>query len=642
MKQIISFRMNWLLCLSFIIFSLSFSPVMAQTMTVRTAQGVSYVFTANSDDMTYSDNGKSLTIQGKAFSTSDITGISIDESVAAVKNTVTVNYDGTSASVLVAGNVAPYVTGTVNGAHVSLTQTNTDDIDGDEITYTLSGNSSDGEFSMTGSYKATVELNGLSLTNPTGAAISIMDGKRINISVQKDTQNTLTDGSGSQKAAFYVKGHAEFKGKGTLNVYGNYAHAIKSGDYLSVKNCTINVLSAVKDGISCNEYFLMESGSISISGVGDDGIQADLDGTASTGEKTGHEDEDTGNVYIQGGTITITISAAAAKGIKAGGDMKVTDGTLDITTTGNGAYDSDEKDAKGCAALKSDGNMTISGGTLTLKSTGTGGKCMKADGTLTITNGTITATTTGSQYRYSNNITASAKAIKADAALVISGGTVTATSKTHEAIESKGTLEISGGVVSATSSSDDAINSSGDFTISGGYVMGYATGNDGLDANGNFYLKGGNVYAIGSRQPEVAIDANTEGGKKLYITGGNLVTVGPLENNSQLTQSCYQNASVSANTWYGLYQDGTLVMAVKTPSATSNLGTGMIVSTSGTTTLKSGISLSGGNTIFGGMGNVGGTASGGSAVTLSSYTGSGGGMGPGGGGFGPGGGGWRW
>ena len=54
------------------------------------------------------------------------------------------------------------------------------------------------------------------------------------------------------------------------------------------------------DGISCNEYFLMESGAINISGMGDDGIQCDLDSDASTGETVNNEDEDSGNMYISG------------------------------------------------------------------------------------------------------------------------------------------------------------------------------------------------------------------------------------------------------------------------------------------------------------------------------------------------------
>ena len=64
-------------------------------------------------------------------------------------------------------------------------------------------------------------------------------------------------------------------------------------------------------GISCNEYFLMESGSINISGTGDDGIQADLDGDTSTGMTTNHEDEDSGNGYLNatvsgGSNVTLT------------------------------------------------------------------------------------------------------------------------------------------------------------------------------------------------------------------------------------------------------------------------------------------------------------------------------------------------
>ena len=33
---------------------------------------------------------------------------------------------------------------------------------------------------------------GLTLTNPSGAAINVQNGKRIDISVKKDTKNTLT------------------------------------------------------------------------------------------------------------------------------------------------------------------------------------------------------------------------------------------------------------------------------------------------------------------------------------------------------------------------------------------------------------------------------------------------------------------
>lgn len=627
----------------------------AQTMNVVAGQ-VTYQFPAEqTGEMTYSE-GKTLTVMGKVFNLSDITKIYIDDT-AVTANSVQVAYDGSQAMVLVAGNIAQYIEPTVSGAHVGIVQGDV----ADEVTYVLSGQSDDGEFYMSGSYKATLELDGLTLTNQTpvysGAAIYVQNGKRIDVSVKKGTVSTLTDcPSGSQKGCLWIKGHAEFKGKGTLNVYGKVKHAIKTGEYMTLKNCTVNVLEAVGDGVNVSEYFLMESGELTVSGVGDDGIQADIDGTASTGATADHEDEDSGNVYLEGGTLTVTVTAAASKGVKAAGDLFVNDGIIAVTTTGNGTYDSDEQDAKGCAALKSDGNMTISGGTLTLKSTGSGGKCIKADGLLTVSGGTTTATSTGSQYRYNSSYTASAKAVKAGAVttsgsgrnvtykysggIVVTGGTLTASSSSHEAIESKSTIDISGGTVYAYSS-DDAINSASDFTVTDGYVMGYSTGNDGMDANGDFYIKGGTVYAISTRSPEVAIDANTEGGHQLYVTGGNIVAIGGLENGSSLSQTCYQASSYSTNTWYGLYSGSTLLLAFKVPSG-SSMGTPMVVSTAGTPALKSGVSVSGGTSIWNGYGSLDATVSGGSSVSLSGYTGGNGGPGGGGpgGGGGHGGGGW--
>ena len=623
----------------------------AQTLNVVMGD-VTYQYPASqAGDMTYTDNGSSLTIAGKTFSTGLISKIYTD-GTSVSDNTVSVSYEGTQATVAIAGNIAQYIeTATVSGAHVTIEQTEelTNDLikagTVDEISYSLSGSSSDGSFTMDGKSKATIELRGLTLTNPSGAAINILDGKRIALSAKNGTENTLADGSGSQKACLYCKGHLELKGKGTLNVSGNYAHAIKSGDYMEVKNLTLNVLGAVKDGLSCNEYFLMESGTVSISGVGDDGIQCDIDNDegTSTGETTDHEDEDSGNIYLEGGTLTISVTADAAKGVKADGDMRITGGDINVTTSGGGTWDTDDSKTKASTGLSSDGNMTITDGTLTLTSTGGGGKGISTDGTLTISGGTINITTTGGIVAYangtlSNNYTgntdrldsdykSSPKGIKADGNLIIDGGTINVNSSKSEGIESKGTITINGGQT-FSQAGDDAINASGDMTINGGYVCAYSTGNDGLDANGNCYIKGGVVYAIGTTQPEVAIDANTEGGKKLYIQGGSIITCGSLESGAQLSQSCYQASSWNKNAWYALYNGDELVIAIRTPSAGGN---GMVVSTSGTPTLKSDVTVSDGTAYFGGMANVGGTISCGNTVSLSSYTGNSGG--PGGGGF---------
>ena len=447
-------------------------------------------------------NGETLTIMGKTMELSAIDSITINESTVQ-DNAVSITYSGTTATVTVAGNVAQYVTPTVNGAHVSMDQTNTSDIDGDEITYTLAGTTTNGSFSLSGSYKCTLALAGLTMTNPSGAALNITNGKRIQISVKKDTENTLTDGAnGSHTGCIYSKGQIQLQGNGTLNVAGKTKHAIKSGDYIRIKNLTLNITSAKKDGISCNEYFLMQSGTVTIKGVGDEGIQCELDGTTSTGQTTDHEDEDSGNIYIEGGTLTVN------------------------NTSGEG-------------------------------------------------------------------------------------------------IESKGELFISGGNVTVNAK-DDAINAASHLTISGGTVYACATNNDGIDANGNCYIKGGVIFAIGAREPEVAIDANTEKNFKLYVTGGTIIAIGGLERGSSLTQKCYQASSWTKNKWYAM-TIGNETIAFKTPSSGGN---GLVVSGASQPTLKQGVTVSDGTIIFGGNGYADATVTGGTSVSLSEYSGQGGG-GPG-------------
>ena len=721
----------------------------AQTLNIQVGS-VTYQFpAAQTGEMTYSD-GTSLTVMGKTFTLSDISAMTVDDTEV-TDNLVTIAYSGTSATVTIAGNVAQYVSATVSGAHVTIAQSNTDAIDGDEITYQLSGTTTDGSLTLGGSYKCTVSLAGVTLTNPSGAAINITNSKRIQLSAKSGTTNTITDGSGSQKACIYSKGQLQLQGNGTLNVVGNYKHGIKSATYIEIKNQTLNITSTVSDGINCEEYFLMKSGTVTISGVGDDGIQCDLGGTSSTSETTDHEDEDSGNIYLEGGTLNVTATATAAKcvksegsvtvsggtitlnakgavdtsdtsdlsyaagikadgdftqsggdititvtgasgrgigvdgtftttesstgtltitnsgaltssgstyfatakGIKAGvvainggtidvtmsgqaskaiksdsddgsGNMTITGGTVTINDSGAGGYDGVDKDAKGAGCLKADNNMTISGGTLTLKATGTGGKGIKADGTLTISSGTISATSTGSQYKYSSSVTASPKAIKSTGALTISGGTVYAKSGSHEGMESKSTISISGGYI-YVEASDDAINSAGVFTITGGYVFANSSGNDGLDANGNMTISGGTIVAVSASGAEVGIDVIENG--TLTIKGGNIIAIGGLENTNNVSGTCYQASSYSKGSWYGFYNNsGTLITAFKVPS-NSSMGTPMAVYTStGTPSLKSGVTGSG-TSYWNGYGYS--SCSGGSSVSLSTYTSSG--MGGGGG-----------
>ncbi len=487
------------------------------------------------------------------------------------------------------------VTVTVSGGHVKADHGSVK-----SVCYQVSGTTENGSLTIVGDKKYEVVLNSVSITNPDSAALNLLSSKRAYVVLNGSSM--LADGPTSQndhKGTLYCKGKLLLNGTGSIEVYGHYNNAIHSADYIVTRpGMNIYAKSTANHGLKAND-----------------------------------------GIYINGGILNVEVTADGAKGINSESNIVVNGGRTTVVATGGGVYEDGE--AKGGAAIKCDSTYTQNGGEVLLKATGNGGKGLKADWEAVVNGGTLTVMTTGGTYSYSRD-TASPKGIKigtknVHGRLDINGGTVNVYAKGSEGIESKGTIDITGGTVSVASS-DDAVNSASTFTISGGLVMGYSTGNDGLDANGNMYVKGGTVYAISAGGAEVGIDANTEGGYKLYVEGGNIVAVGGLENGAQLSQTCYQS-SWSRNTWYALYNGDNAVLAFQTPS---NGGTALVVSTPGTTSLTQGCSVSGGTSCFLGMGYTGSTVSGGSTVSLSAYSG-GSGMGPGG--MGPGGmggpGGWR-
>ncbi|MBR1488939.1 MAG: carbohydrate-binding domain-containing protein [Bacteroidales bacterium] len=485
---------------------------------------------------------------------------------------------------------------------------------GEKVLYKLSGTASDGFFKLYSANKQALQLDGLSLTNKNGAAINVQSSKRTFVVV--NGTNQLADGSSysdtpsdeDEKAAFFSEGQLVFSGSGSLTVTATGKAGITSDDYVRfLSSPTVTVKSTAGHGVRGKDA-----------------------------------------VVVTDGTLGITVSAAGKKGISSDGPVQIDGGKTTITVSG-GVDSSDSSDLSGSAGIKADGIFTINDGVLTVTNSGQGGKGISSDLQGYFNGGTVKVTVSGSNYgssssgmggpggwggwggwgssSSSSDNSVAAKGIKFDGNLVFAGGTVSVTAKSHEAIESKGTIEVKGGRIFAQSS-DDAINAASHLTISDGYVCAYSTGNDGLDSNGNMYIKGGVVYAIGKGSPEVALDANTESGYKLYVSGGTLFAVGGLENGAQLTQNCY-SASWNKNSWYAV-SVGDKTYAFKTPSSGGN---GLVVSAASKPELKSGVSVSGGESIFEGMGLIAPEVSGGSSVSLSSYSGGGG---FGGGGFGPG------
>ncbi|MCH5175727.1 MAG: carbohydrate-binding domain-containing protein [Prevotellaceae bacterium] len=509
---------------------------------------------------------------------------------------VEITYSGTEAAVVIPQSVEGVTCSSGTSSDVVLTSTNTTG----EITYKISGASSNGSLTINGEYKMTVLLNGVTLTSLTGAAINIKCGKRIALVMADGSANSLADAAnGSQKACIYTKGHLELSGAGTLNVTGNANHAIASKEYLQVKKSVkaINVQKAANDGIHVGQYFQMNGGEITMNGIGGDGIQVEYK-TDDNGNAVADE-ENTGAVTISGGNLSIAVTATAAKGIKAEGNITFDEShsapIVNVTTTG-GVDTSDSNDIKGCVAMKSDGNITVDGGSLTLTSTGQGGRALTCDGMLTINGGSVNASAKGANYgtqsndmggggmfggggpggnrpsgpgnngngSQTQNGSKSAKGVKAEGAIVITGGDIKATSASHEGMESKSTFTMTGGTLYAEAS-DDALNSAKDMTISGGVVYAYSTGNDGIDSNGNIYMKGGVAIGFGAGGAESGID--TEESCRLYLTGGYIFGIGGrIDCNVSASSQAYGSVSSSFSSGYAVLSNGNeRLFAVKLP-----------------------------------------------------------------------------
>lgn len=335
--------------------------------------------------MPYGDT--QLNILGKTYALNEVDSICVNNEELEDDNII-VTYSGNTAQVKVAGNIASHITASVNGAHVAVLQ---DATVASEYIYTLEGSTSNGSFYQDGSYKITLLLNGVDITNPDSAAINIRDGKRIAIEIIDGTTNNLVDGkNGTQKGCFAVKGHSEINGTGTLNITGNSNHAFWGKEYVELKKTTgtINVLGAVGDGFNVNQYISIKGGNITVKDVGDDAMQVSQE-TDDNGTVV-DEVENTGEVIISGGTIDIATTGNAAKGFKVATNYVQSGGTVTVTQTGS--LTNENNDLSYVTAVKADKDITITGGNITVNNTADGGKGLSAEGNISIDETTATTT----------------------------------------------------------------------------------------------------------------------------------------------------------------------------------------------------------------------------------------------------------
>ncbi|MBN1401895.1 MAG: carbohydrate-binding domain-containing protein [Anaerolineae bacterium] len=407
--------------------------------------------------------------------------------------------------------------------------------------YEISGSLDDGQILVDTEDKqaVTLILSGLDLTCTTSAPLVVMSAEKVVVHLTEGTENRLTDGEAyvyaspdedEPNATLFSKDDLTISGHGALIITANYHDAITSKDDLAITGGTIRV-DSVADGIRGRDSLSITGGTIQVTAAGD-GIESNND-----------EDPDEGIVSIEGGRLDIT---AGEDGIEAetrvtvrGGDITLSTGGGSVNSSsqgsgwgnwappGRGAAQSDQtpSDEGSAKGIKAGAEVTIEGGSIQIDSSD---DAIHSNDSLTITGGTIA-------------IASGDDGIHADAEVTIRGGQITI-AQSYEGIESA-VITIGDGNIHIVSS-DDGLNVAGGndgsalggrpgqnsfslsgnqyLDISGGYIAVDASG-DGLDINGHVTMSGGILIVHG---PTSNMNGALDYDGRFTMSGGFLVAAG--------------------------------------------------------------------------------------------------------------------
>ena len=314
--------------------------------------------------------------------------------------TVRINFDGETATVT--GNPSSVFV-TIEGAHVTITST------AKRVRYIVTGTTTNGSLKFYGEKKFQLQLDGVDITNPMGAAINNQCGKSLYLVLNEGTVNTLRDGENytmvddeDQKGALFSEGQILVSGKGKLDIYSVGKHCMASDDYIFVRpGCQLYMNSTSGHGIKAKDY-----------------------------------------VYIKGGVINMEIAADGAKGINCDSLVYITGGRTTIITSGTSRAELDEEGnevSTGVAGVKADWNFTMTGGKLNIKCTGDDAKGINVAQPLLFTGGELNVVVTGKQR------TVAPKGVKCDTDCTIQGGSFYSCAPKGRAMDVEGTLTIADG-----------------------------------------------------------------------------------------------------------------------------------------------------------------------------------------------------
>lgn len=452
--------------------------------------------------------------------------------------------------------------------------------------YELSGSCSDCKIEINAGKedKITLLLNNVTLASQNGSVIDCEKAKTLVLFSEDGTKNSLSDSANYSSAtdddpdaAVFTRSDLIINGKGELNVDGKYGDAVKCKDAVTIFSGNVNITSA-DDGITGKDSVNVCGGVVNVTSGGD-GIKS-----------TNDQDSDKGNITVLGGEINIT---SETDGIQAEKALTVHDGKITIIAGGDAA-DAEvtaqnepwDFDKRGPGRQQNGQNPQSSGESVSQKG-------LKAGGDITINNGDLNIKSADDSIHSNANVnvkngslalSSCDDGIHAAENLKISGGTVTIT-KSYEGLEGK-SIDIDGGTINVKAA-DDGINAAGGenasffgfgqasddyyISISGGDITVNADG-DGIDSNGTIAQSGGVLTIYGpTNSGNGAIDYE----KSYAMSGGTLIalgSVGMAQTPSTLSQPCLSiNARAAAGDVVEVRDGSEVILSATTPKNAQSL-----------------------------------------------------------------------
>lgn len=355
---------------------------------------ITFIFTGCSTGKSSTTSTKTTTSSTTTTSTSTSTTDS-DGAVISSTSTIAVDKEFTSSDLEVGYDESNAVKVTLNGSSIKASTRKGIKVSDNVITitekgtYVFTGTLDDGQIIVNAGDKDKVRIifNGVTINCSNNAPVYIKNADKVFLTLEKDTVNTLTDGTtyvqdkkNTVDGVIFSKADLTINGEGTLNITGNYKHGIAVKNQLTITSGIYNI-TAVKDDINGNEGVRIKAGTFTLSATNGNGISM-----------KNKEDTKKGFVYICGGDITIKNCVEGIEGTA----ILVTGGNITLTSqddgfnSSNGATSAsdDFQGGNDANAFENDENcyISISGGKINVNASGDG---IDSNGSLYVSGGTI-------------------------------------------------------------------------------------------------------------------------------------------------------------------------------------------------------------------------------------------------------------